>query len=154
MSYLQVLLVAILFFIFSPNVLFRTPLRANKYIIALLHALLFSIVWSCVNKLYKIEAFNAPAQGTAPGPAQGPAPGPAQGPKPVPRVHKNPISEQCRNNRTDKSCCDEYIRVKGQKYPNIHWNDQTNMCECSGLKCPTAWRKIEKANKKSKDTSK
>ena len=128
--------VAILFFICSPKILFSIPARANKYAVALVHALLFTVAWTVLNTLYMVEAFDAPS----------PSPNQATSTKPttVPRIHKNPISKQCQNNRTDKSCCDEYISVKGKKYPNIHWNEETKMCECSGLKCPTSWKKASK----------
>ena len=152
MFYLQIIGAAILFFIFSPNVLFRTPFRANKYAIALLHALLFTVAWTLLNTLYMVEAFDAPS--TSPSPSPSPNQATSTKPTTVPRIHKNPISKQCQNNRTDKSCCDEYITVKGGKYPNIHWNDQAKMCECRGQNCPTSWLKQAKADKKSTDKSK
>jgi len=39
-------ILAILFFIFTPKVFLTLPTRGNKYTIALVHALLFTVVWT------------------------------------------------------------------------------------------------------------
>ena len=42
---------ALLFFLFTPNILITLPLKKSKYVIALVHALLFSTVLHFTNKL-------------------------------------------------------------------------------------------------------
>ena len=60
---------AVLFFVLSPNILFRFPLNSNKYIVALVHSLIFTFVLyltnDFVNNLVNKESFKEGALGWA-----------------------------------------------------------------------------------------
>jgi hypothetical protein len=45
---IQILTLVFLFFLLTPGILWSYPKKTNKYLIALLHAVLFVFIWHCV----------------------------------------------------------------------------------------------------------
>ena len=45
---IQILSLVFLFFLLTPGILWSYPKKTNKYLIALLHAVLFAFIWHCV----------------------------------------------------------------------------------------------------------
>ena len=52
---------ALLFFLLSPNVLLRLPSNGNKYVVAIVHSIVFVLIWHFTNKsvlrFMRIEGF-------------------------------------------------------------------------------------------------
>jgi hypothetical protein len=130
-----------MFFVLTPGILFRLPKHGSIYMAAAVHAFIFAAIWlfamivlhKIVN-MYVRHGEGYRGQGTAQGTAQGSS---------VKALHTNPINEQCRKDKSqlDQACCEEWIKVKGKKYPAIHWNQETSTCECAAAKCPKSWQK-------------
>jgi hypothetical protein len=45
---IQIISLVFLFFLLTPGILWSYPKKTNKYLIALLHAVLFAFIWHCV----------------------------------------------------------------------------------------------------------
>jgi hypothetical protein len=53
----SILVSGALFFIFTPNVIFDFPKRSNKFLVAAIHAVMFSAVWYVISSKKLLEGF-------------------------------------------------------------------------------------------------
>jgi hypothetical protein len=53
----SILVSGALFFIFTPNVIFDLPKRSNRFLVAGIHAILFSTVWYFISSKRLLEGF-------------------------------------------------------------------------------------------------
>ena len=76
MSVIMFIYAALLFFLLTPAILFRIPPNGNKYTVAIVHALIFALIWQLTHKwVWKIthsmpqmnmQQMNMPQMTTAP----------------------------------------------------------------------------------------
>jgi len=91
MYLLKFVFIALLFFIICPGILVKIPAKGSKKMIALVHALLFSLIVGIVMYFWKPKPIGAlineamsPAPAPAPSPVKAPAPSPVKAPAPSP----------------------------------------------------------------------
>ena len=70
MDVFMFLYAVLLFFVFTPAILFRLPSTGNKYTVTLVHAFLFALVWELTHKMVWKMTMGLPTMmmGTTPEP--------------------------------------------------------------------------------------
>ena len=89
MYLLKFVFIALLFFIICPGILVKIPAKGSKKMIALVHALLFSLIVGIVMYFWKPKPIGALIN-EAMSPAPAPAPSPVKAPAPAPSPVKAP----------------------------------------------------------------
>jgi len=97
MYLLKFVFIALLFFIICPGILVKIPAKGSKKMVALVHALIFSLIVGMVMYFWKPKPIGAlinEAMSTAPAPspvkAPAPAPSPVKAQAPAPSPVKDP----------------------------------------------------------------
>jgi hypothetical protein len=104
MYLLKFVFIALLFFIICPGILVKIPAKGSKKMIALVHALLFSLIVGIVMYFWKPKPIGAlinEAMSPAPAPAPSPVKAPAPAPSPVKAKEEEGFNTQrlCEQNK-------------------------------------------------------